>query len=48
MYEFSTVTRTQQVQDAIVNAISGVNNVADVTEDHLEAILYLNLVMIKV
>ena len=43
VYEFSIVTRTQQVQDAIVNAISGVNNVADVTEDHFETILYLDL-----
>ena len=43
VYEFSIATKTQQVQDAIVDAISGVNNVADVTEDHLEAILYLDL-----
>ena len=43
VYEFSILTRTQQVQDAIVDAISGVNNVADVTEDHLGVILVLNL-----
>ena len=35
--------RTQQVQDAIVAAVPGVNSAADVTEAHLAAITVLNL-----
>ena len=35
--------RTQQVQDAIVTAVPGVNNADDVTPAHLAAITFLNL-----
>ena len=35
--------RTQQVQDAIIAAIPGVNSASDVTEAHLAAIRFLNL-----
>ena len=35
--------RTQQVQDAIIAAVPGVNSAADVTETHLAAIRFLNL-----
>ncbi len=35
--------RTPQVRDAIVEAVPGVNNAADVTEAHLAAITVLNL-----
>ena len=35
--------RTQQVQDAIIAAIPGVNSAADVTEEHLAAITSLDL-----
>ena len=42
--DFTPVSdRTQQVSDAIVAAVSGVNNAADVTEAHLAAITSLNL-----
>ena len=41
--DYPLAGRTQQVQDAIVNAVPGVNAAADVTAAHLAAIDVLNL-----